>query len=292
LVYPVNPIAETRTGLYFQPLILPSPGWRTGASLEYGSLIELNRGLAGQYLLDAEVSRLDLSIGKDLSPGRFIRADIGLGNASAGFMDGFFNWYHHLFGFHMPERDLRPIDAFGYQLELPDGIARAHRAESFLGDVRITLGQRHGNRGQTVLSVTLPTGTGGEGYAKGTPSVAVMTTGRTAVGSRLALEGSVGLGFTPKHGNLAHYQRELMGLATSGFRFRLWGRQSVYANVILHSAYYGHTGFPALDKSDLSLNYGWLIRTAGAEWRIGMTEDLAPTGPAIDAVFQFSINWN
>jgi Protein of unknown function (DUF3187) len=292
MVYPVNPIAQTRTGLYFQPITTPSPGWRTAVSLEYGSLIELNRGIDGQYLFDAEVARLDLSIGRDLSPHSFVRADINLGSASAGFMDGFFNWYHQLFGFHMPERDLRPIDAFGYQLQLPDGMSRVHRPETYLGDLRLTLGQRHGPKAQTVFSMTLPTGTGGPAYSKGTPSFAAMTTGRTAVGSRLALEGSLGFGFTPKHGNLSPYQRELMAQATSGFRFRLWGRQSVYANVLLHSAYYGHTGFPALDKSDLSLNYGWVIRTASAEWRIGMTEDLAPTGPAIDAVFQFSVNWN
>jgi hypothetical protein len=38
---------------------------------------------------------------------------------------------------------------------------------------------------------------------------------------------------------------------------------------------------------ELSLDFGWLLATAGgAEWRLGMTEDLDPSGPAIDLVFR------
>ncbi len=54
------------------------------------------------------------------------------------------------------------------------------------------------------------------------------------------------------------------------------------------SPYYGRIGYPALDRPDLSLNYKLMVGTGGTEWRMGMTEDLAPIG----AVFQFSINWN
>ncbi|MEO8201584.1 MAG: DUF3187 family protein [Gemmatimonadota bacterium] len=292
-VFPVNPMAEARTGLYFQPYQDLSPGWRASASLAYGSLIELNQSAFGQYLLDGEVGRLDLSLGRDLGPRIFARLDAGGGSAAAGFMDGFFNWYHQLFGLHMPEREMRPLDAFGYQMDLPDGISRARSRGFYLNDLRVSVGRRHSDAVQSIFSVTLPVSSGESGYGKGVPSFALITTARKAISSRLLFEGSLGFGSTPRHGDLSPFQRQEFMAGTSGFRFRTWGRQSLFVNFLYHSPYYEHTNFPALDRKDLSLNYGWILRTrSGREWVIGMTEDLAPSGPAIDAVFQISSSWN
>jgi hypothetical protein len=100
-------------------------------------------------------------------------------------------------------------------------------------------------------------------------------------------EGSFSVGFTPAHGRLPLVQRETFAAASSGLRARVWGRQSLYANVFYHSPYYHDTMLPALDRRELSLDFGWILRThRGAEWRIGMTEDLEPGGPAVDLVFR------
>ena len=65
-----------------------------------------------------------------------------------------------------------------------------------------------------------------------------------------------------------------------GSRWRFWGRQSLYANLFYHSPYYHDTTLPALDRRDLSLDFGWILATrSGREWRIGLTEDLEPSGP-------------
>jgi hypothetical protein len=292
-VNPVNPVAQARTGLYFQPYQNPSRGWRGTASMAYGSIIEFNRSSYGQYLLDGEVARVDFSLGRDIDTRHFFRFDAGLGSAAPGFMDGFFNWYHQLLGFRMPERELRPLDAFGYRLDLPDGASRVRSRGSYLDDLRISVGRRHNAAMQSVLTVTLPVGTGGPGYAKGTASFGLISTARKELSSRLVFEGSLGFGFTPRHGDLSAFQRQTFGAVTSGLRLRIWGHHSLYANLLYHSPYYRHTNFPALDLRELSLNYGWILRSGGGqEWTIGMTEDLSPTGPAIDAIFQISKSWD
>ena len=74
---------------------------------------------------------------------------------------------------------------------------------------------------------------------------------------------------------------------SSGLRYRLWGNQSLYGNLFYHSPYYHDTTLPALDRRELSLDFGWMLQTrGGGEWRVGMTEDLEPGGPAVDLVFR------
>ena len=75
--------------------------------------------------------------------------------------------------------------------------------------------------------------------------------------------------------------------ATSGIWMKIWGRQSLYANVFYHSPYYRHTSLPALDRRDLSLDFGWILtERGGREWRVGLTEDLEPGGPGVDLVLR------
>jgi hypothetical protein len=100
-------------------------------------------------------------------------------------------------------------------------------------------------------------------------------------------EGSVGLGLTPAHGSLSENQREAFVALTSGLRFRVWKQQAVYANLFYHSPYYHDTSLPALDRRELSLDFGWILQTGqGGEWRLGLTEDLEPGGPGVDLIFR------
>ena len=290
---PVNPVAQARSGLFAPVLAGPVTGWRGSASFDHASLIEYDFAKGGgSYLLDAEVSRLTLSLGRDLSPRYFLELGASIGRAQPGFMDGFFNWYHNLLGFQMPERELRPVNAFAYHMDLPDGRIRTRSQGTHLGDLRVSVGRRHSSRLQTLVTATLPVGGGGDGYARGTSSIATITTVLAPLGGRFSYQGSAGLGYTPRHGDLAGYQREILGSVASGLGLRIWGHQSLYAQVFYHSPYYSGTGYPALDRYELSLNYGWLLRAAGRTWRIGMTEDIMPSGPAIDASFEFGVSWD
>jgi hypothetical protein len=296
LYHQVNPMVESRTGLYFQPYLDPHPGWSAALGLDYSSMVELNfRGVITDtaYILDAETSRLNLQVRRDLTPRDFLLAEAFLGGAYPGFMDGFLNWYHHLFGFSYPERDMRPKNSFDYALDLPTGtLTHRQRTGGYLGDVRLGLGHRFNPNLQTVLTLTLPTSTAPVGYGRGTISAGLINTYRASLDRRWSYEGALGLGVTPSHGDLSGYQNHAFVMVTSGLRYRFWGRLSAFTNLFYHSPYYHDTGLPALDGNDLTLDYGFVLRTrSGREWRAGMTEDLSPRGPAIDLSFRFSTAW-
>jgi hypothetical protein len=100
-------------------------------------------------------------------------------------------------------------------------------------------------------------------------------------------EGGFGAGFTPAHGALADRQHTGFIGVSSGVRHRLWSSQSLFANLFYHSPYYHGTGLPALDRRELSLDFGWMLTAGdGGEWRVGLTEDMEPGGPGVDLVLR------
>jgi hypothetical protein len=292
---PLNPVARARSGLYFQPYREAAPGrLRLDVRLDYGNAIEYDRPQARPgYLLDGEFLRFQLAAVRDLRPNLFVFGEASLEGAYGGFLDGFLNWYHDLFGFKEPERTARPNNAFGYEFSLANGATlKLSPSDLFLGDLRLGAGYRWVPGLQTALSVTLPTSTGPDGYGRGTVSVNAVSTARVSLAPRLTYEGSLGLGWTPTHGELTPYQKEVFVSGTSGLRLRFWGRQSLFANLFYHSPYYESTGLPALDRRDLELDFGWLLATkSGREWRIAMTEDLEPSGPAVDIIFRLGASF-
>jgi Protein of unknown function (DUF3187) len=287
--HPINPVADSRTVLGFEPYRPPRAGvWNLGLAFDYASAVEVADSRAADYTLDAELLRLRLRVARDLSPSLFIMADASAQGSYAGFLDGFLNWYHDLIGVTLEAREKRPENAFLYQLDLPDGVSR-HRPSSdlFIGDLRLSVGLRRGPHFQTIATITLPTSTGPAGYGRGVVAAGLLTTVHAKAAQLWTYEGSLGLGYTPTHGDLNDYQRTTMVSGSSGLRWRFWGRQSLYANLFYHSPYYRDTTIPPLDRRELSLDFGWILATRrGREWRIGMTEDMEPNGPAVDIVFR------
>lgn len=286
---PINPVAASRSGLYFQPFREPEPGrWRPSVALDYGSVIEYNRLGQADYVLDSEIMRLSFGASRDLGRRTFLTLSVPIDGAYAGFLDGFLDWYHGKLGIRVSEREQRPHDRFLYSITLPDGrsVSRSSGA-LFLGDIRAGLGLRISSGFQTLLSITLPTSTGPEGYGRKVPTAAVLNTLRAQLTPRLVFEGGFGVGLTPTHGPLADRQHVAMLSFSSGLRQRIWGRQSLFGNLFYHSPYYHSTTLPALDRRELSLDFGWLLQTrGGGDWRVGLTEDLEPGGPGVDLVFR------
>jgi hypothetical protein len=296
VLHPANPVAESRSGLYFQPLVTPRRGWNVALGVDYSSMIELNlRSVATDtaYIVDAEMLRVNLNVTKDLDPRTFLLGEAWVGGSYDGVLDGFLEWYHGLFGIRYPERDDRARNRFAYYYENTDGDTVRFRKKGFgLGDLRLGLGRRWGAKAQSVVSVTLPTSTLGDGFGRKTVSVSLLNTFRTPVTPRLLYEGSLNVGYTPKQGELDPIQNSAFLLATSGFRWRTFGGFWSFANLYLHSPYYHDAVANQLDGTDLTIDFGWMIRgKSGREFRFGMTEDLMPGGPGIDATFRLGYNF-
>jgi hypothetical protein len=286
---PINPVAASRSGVSFEPFRDPRSGqWAADVGLEYASTIEYNVLPEASFLLDSELLRVRAAVSHDLSPKTFVLAEAELLGAYDGIFDGLLEWYHELLGVEIPERERRPRNDFLFAADLT-GRAPLLRepGDLFLGDVRLGVGLRVHSMVQSFVALTLPTNTGPAGYGRGEVSASLLNTARLPLTPRLVFEGSLSGGYTPSHGPLAGWQRELFLAGSSGLRWRFWGRQSLYGNLLLHSPYYHDTTLPALDGRDFSFDFGWILAgKGGSELRVGMAEDLEPGGPAVDLVFR------
>ena len=150
---PLNPVASSRSGVYFQPLNdQTGKGWRTGLAMDYASLIEYNQLDEADYVLDSEILRISFGAARNLGNRTFVQLGGSIGGAYSGFLDGFLDWYHGALGIRVSEREQRPQDRFLYDIRLPDGRSIQHSSNAmFLGDLSVGLGIRHTPLLQSVL---------------------------------------------------------------------------------------------------------------------------------------------
>jgi len=291
----MNPMAGRRSGLTTLPYVDSGKRWRVTLLTDYASNIEYADLPAVQYLMDGELLRINLTATRSVGTRGFLWLEGNFQGAYDGFLDGFLNWYHDLTGLQVGARKLRPNNEFAYSLDLAaDGSAEYQPSSGFLGDTRLGLGLRHSRHWQSAVSVTLPTGTGPDGYTREVPSFNALTTLRSAFGRRSAFvyEGSLGVGYTKAHGDFAELQHTTFLMISQGLRARVAGPFHLYSNIIYHSALYHDTGTPALDARELTIDTGGIFKfRRGPEWILGLTEDLEPSGPAIDVAFRLGVRW-
>ena len=290
---PLSPVAAGRSGLTTQPWVTPGKQWQFSLLTDYGSLIEYVEPGDVSYLLDAEVLRVQLGVTRRLGGKGFLLADASFNGAYHGFLDGFLDWYHDVIGVQLAGREQRPRNAFAYEIQLAgDRGYQYARTSGFLGDLRLGGGLRHSRHWQSALSVTLPTGKGPSGYRRGTLSLNGTTLLRSEFLERFVYEGSLSLGYTPTYGELSDLQRKTFVMVTQGIRGRVSGVLHAYGNLSYHSPYYRGTGMRALDRRELTIDVGGMLRfPRGPEWLFGLTEDLEPSGPAVDVVFRLGARW-
>ena len=93
-------------------------------------------------------------------------------------------------GIRIREREQRPLDQFLYTITLPDGIGvNRTRSNLFLRTFGWDWESGITPNIQTLLSLTLPTSTGPDGYGKGVISVGVLNSFRTLLHPPVDLRG-------------------------------------------------------------------------------------------------------
>lgn len=287
---PLNPASAGRSALLALPYREAAPGrWRLAVDFDYGNAIEydVEPGSGRTYLLDAELMRTQVQLSRDVGRRSFVMVQAGVQGAYDGFTDGFFFAYHKLIGFDQPERDARPKNLFGYEISLPDRSIVRERFGLGLTDTRLTWGVRWTPFLQSAITATLPTSTAPAGYGRGVPGVATVQTLRFRLAPPLLVELTGGLGYTPRHGDLAPYQKTFFASQSTGLRISLWGGQSIFGYLYYHTPYYQGTGFRSLDRREFTGDFGWMMRgKQGREWRFGLAEDLAPGDAGIDLILK------
>ncbi len=216
------------------------------------------------FVLDAEILSTRALVARRIGSSGFVLAGASWNLASDGRLDDFLNAYHDVFGVSVLGRRKRPENSFGYQIDFKGGDFEYEEAVGFFGDLRVGAGLRHHRHWQSVLTVTLPTGSEPAGYRKGVPSANLTTTFHREFGAegRFAYEGTFGVGYTPRNGDLGEWQRTTFGLLTQGARARLLGPWHAYANFLLATPYYRDSGIPELDANEFGLDLGTLFHFA------------------------------
>jgi hypothetical protein len=291
-VEPLNPMVVARSGLLVPGAMEPTAGWRIGASVEYGSVVERNLVFPDFYLLDAELLRVQLRARRGIGRRAVVEVEGGVAGATGGFADAFFEQYHSLIQWVMEERDARPRNSYGDRLYLARaGVDRNGRPRAALpSDVRATLGVAHGGGAQSVVTVTLPTAPAASRFARRVPSVSVVESVRRTPAERVTLTGSAGLGYTPRTGELRAVQRPLLAMVSGGAVVRVARAHAAYATLLYHTPPYRGTRFPELDLGEISVDFGYRWRSAGGRvWRVGLTEDTRRRDPGIDLVMKVSV---
>ncbi len=291
---PINPVLQSRSALYAQPHIGPADGWQFRVVTDYTNAVETAVSSdRREFALDAELLQVDLWMTRDVSPKVFVIGNIALRSGHAGHLDGFLNWYHDVIGLRVPARNRRTENRFTWEFELDDAqITRARAA--FLGDARIGAGVRLGDRVQLTGTITLPTSTTGRaGWGRKTVGTSLAASARAVESSRIALDVSGTVGYTPTQGDLSRYQQSVFGGGMLAGRWRFAGRQAVFATLWGQTAAWHDTGFATMDRAEVTLDFGALLQVGGGfpELQLGLTEDLLPSGPAVDIGFKIGARW-
>lgn len=292
---PLNPALSSRSALYAQPIVSPKPGWQLRIVADYTNAIESATSTDNrEYLFDAEVLQADVWVTRDLSPRAFLLANVAVRGGYDGHFDGALNWYHELIGLRVPARNRRPEDTFGWEQTLPDGrVVSRPRPGTFIGDLRLGAGLRFG-RSQLVGTLTLPTTTTDQsGWGREVVGTAVSFTSRLAETNRIAVDGGLSVGWTPTTGPLAAYQQSTFVGGMLGGRWRFSGRQAVFGTIAFQSANWKETGWTPLDGRETTLDFGGLfvLKESWPELQVGMAQDIAPRGPALDVGFKIGLRW-
>jgi hypothetical protein len=291
---PANPLLESRSALYSQPFVQPSPGWHWRWLTDYYNAVETatSPDAARSTTFDAEVLQSDLWLTHDLSRHVFVLGNVAVRGGYDGFLDAFLIWYHHFIGLAVPARDELPHDTFQWHTEFPDTIVDRSAPGTFLGDVRAGIGVRFG-RAQLVASATLPTATSKDGWVRHVIGTSLALTAEPIRSNRVIVDASISGGYTPTQGGLAPYQKSWFGSAMLATRWRFAGQQAVYGTLWAQSSNWQQTGFVDVDDAEVIGDFGFLLHVAKhwPELQLGLTEDMVPKGPAMDIGFAIGLRW-
>lgn len=288
----LNPTIISRSGLISQPFRLPRGGWSMSVNSSYTNLVEYAFTGPSLHVLDAEIARGELKIGRDVGRQFWVTGTAGVAFSHRGVFDPFLDWYHEAIGFVMHERQIRPNNRFADTLVVQNQVLRARaRGGWAMSDVRFTGGMRVTPWTQTALSVTLPTAHRMNLDYRGVPTISVTQTVRARMNDGAFAELGVGLGYAPpKSSDSVLEERTWSYMFSGAARVRLTGGHALYGVLFIHSPSHSSTGMDTMDGGELTVDFGYVHRwSSGPELRIGFTEDIHRTDQGVDFGVRISV---
>ena len=263
---PINPVAASRSGLSFEPFHAPRPGrWVA----DVGARVRQHHRIQRPARRRSSCSTRSCCGSRRPSPATWVRERSCWPRPScrrglrrhlrriAGVVPRSARDRHSRAGAPAAET------TFSTPRTWPEGDRWcASRAISSSGDVRLGVGLRVHPRVQSVVALTLPTNTGPEGYGRGVVSASLLN---TAAGAAHAAAGLRGQPLRRVHSRARTADR-LAARASSfpaapGCVGASGDANRSTAISFSTSPYYHDTALPALDRRDLSFDFGWILAT-------------------------------
>lgn len=269
----------------------------------YSNIYEEGYGPNNSLLLDMELLRTALCFNAGIYDGMEAGIEIPFLRLDSGFLDGFIQKYHNIFGLPNSGREHVPNNSFTYRFSENGAPIYQIGEQAFnLGDVTLDFKHNFINEGRLVPAVAwqfyfkIPTGARSKGLGSGDPDF-----GFTALleKSHKRWHGYLNLGYFVNggHKQLEKYINDVY------FTFVLGGELSVSRPVSVVAQVTG--GTPLLKGADfiqwdsfpmdLQLGVKGEHPLKGAKrritWQAAFTEDINPDGPSIDFTVLGSIGY-
>lgn len=301
---------QNRFPLHYQ-FLTPKPAspqplekgtWQADTGLSYSSINFDHGNGQWDFLMDMEMTTLDLSLAYGLTQRLSLSLDIPLVSMQDGFMDGFLKNYHDTLGVGNYDRAKRPPNTFGYTIvkqgrtwingrttgpALADSVVSLDVAwpEPSSGN---SLGGNHAFRGKMMGKIKIPVGDRKLGLGSGKWDVgAYWATEWDVRNWFFYLMPGLALISDPETGGADVSARNIISLFM-GVAYRYNERWQWIAQINGYSSPVEETGINALDYGSFELGLGFRYQPKeqyGLVFSLG--EDLALAGPDFTLYFGF-----
>lgn len=275
------------------PSLLPAGATEFLVTIDTASNFASDRTRRETILLDGESYRPVLSVRRRLTSSLEGGMELPLQVDGGGFLDGFIEGWHNVFGLPQGGRDQAPHNRLLYRYQR-DGrdLLRMDDSAAGIGDLSLQLGMPlwEGKNGNAALrlSLKLPTGDPGTLAGSGSTDLALWVVGSRDLPWNLSLFGSAGVMGMTRGEVLASMQRREAFFGSVGLGWRAAERVTFKLQADGHTALYRGSSLPELGDA-VQLQMGGTIKLpAETLLDLAVSEDVM-VNASPDVVFHMAL---
>jgi len=251
-----------------------------------------------QLVFDGESHRIALRLKRGFAAGWEAGVEVPLLAHREGFLDGFIESWHDLFGLPQGGRELAADQQLDYLYQKNGTTGFSLQNEEIgLGDIRLLLSRELYRESTSALalhaSLELPSGDDEKLLGSGSFDFAVWLSGEQLwqpAGKRLALHWGGGVLVAGSGELLADQRRPLVATGTLGVAWALWPWLALQLQVDAHSSLFKDSGLRQLSESSAQLAIGGALAVAEqTRLELAVVEDIA-VDTASDVNFHLALS--
>lgn len=251
-------------------------------SLSHSSIYLVESSSEWDIGLDMEITELNLMFRKNIRDFIEVGIELPLISFSSGFMDGFINSYHDVFGFPDYGRSERPSNEFLYEVRR-NGILiiKGEGGHTGIGDIRFTF-KKPLLKGDPAISVRgdieLPTGDAKKGFGNGSLDTGISILLDKKLSEKIKSYLNLGVVFP---GDLKGH--ETVNLKTFihggvGIEFLAGENFNFIGQVFLQGSPFPETDISPVDRTAILLSLGGRFSSGNNSLELSFTEDPNTSG--------------